>query len=462
MAVLNAVFVFLLVCGAEALHDWSAPPVELSPEDLGVGDLFGYSVAISGDIAVVGTGYADVSGMLNAGSVYVYVWNSGSWNHAFTRHGHKAGHYFGQDVAIDGTLLVVGAKHTDVNGPSDGAVYVYEVTPTTMTNIKNLTAIAPTNHSEFGYSVGVSDNVVVVGEYVTNGRAYVFIKEANNQWSSSELVPTTDDGHAYFGISIACSNDTILVRADDCLGSRTESCVFLFGLNSTGSWVETARIIDPAGELDESHSFGYALAISGDWAVVGDPNYDNETVVDPGAAYVYVREDGVWNTNGTLLPSPDPIAGDRFGWSVAVDGELILVGAPVKEDAGLSGAGIAYIGVYELVESVWQETRLTGYLSQASANFGYSVSVSGTRAIVGAPYTLPADTGEAYVFDATHAPSPDNDGLSTGAIIGIAVGAAVFASMLVLFVVMRRRKAQSYTSVATVGDAVRQLLPPSH
>jgi len=142
--------------------------------------------------------------------------------------------------------------------------------------------------------------------------------------------------------------------------------------------------------------FGYSVSFSGDTAVVGAPRSDG-LGSDCGSAYVFVRSGTTWNQEAKLTAN-DAAAGNWFGHSVSVNGATAVVGSPCQDNWGPPGS--AYVFVRSGM--TWtQEAKLSANGGGAGDRFGYSVSVSGQRALVGAPYddvNSMSDCGSAYVF----------------------------------------------------------------
>ena len=151
-----------------------------------------------------------------------------------------------------------------------------------------------------------------------------------------------------------------------------------------------------AAELDR---FGFSVAISGETVVVGAPSDDTEAVEDQGSAYVFVRSGGVWSLQQKLLAS-DAAAFDFFGESVAISGETVVVGAPLDDGAAGNDQGSAYVFVRGA--GVWsQQQKLLASDAAQSDNFGNSVAISGETIVVGARLDVGAAgnaQGSAYVF----------------------------------------------------------------
>ena len=211
--------------------------------------------------------------------------------------------------------------------------------------------------------------------------------------------------------------------------------MYVFARNA-GVWSQQAYVKPSGvGVTQVGDNFGISVAISGDTIVVGADGEDssttgidstpNESAAIAGAAYVFTRSAGVWSQQAYLKPAVvgTTQVSDEFGWSVAVDGDVVVVGAygEGSSTTGINsspnelapGAGAAY--VFRRNAAVWsQEAYLKPAAvgtTQANDHFGYSVSVSGDTVVVGAPEedsstvgvnSTPlegaSDSGAAYVF----------------------------------------------------------------
>ena len=315
------------------------------------GDEFGYSVSVSGDVAVVGACLDDDNGS-DSGSAYVYRWNGTSWaqepNKLVASDG-AWGDRFGWSVSVSGNVVVVGAYDDDDNGSYSGSAYVFRWNGTSWAQEPN--KLLPSDGAggdRFGWSVSVSGDVAVVGAYGDDDNG-------------------TDTGSAY-----------------------------VFRWNGT-SWVQEAKLL--ASDGAEFDDFGRSVSVSGDVAVVGAP-YADENGSDSGSAYIFARNQGGpdnWGQVTELLPS-DGAADDYFGWSVSLSGDVALVGAYMDDDKG-SESGSAY--VFRWNGTSWvEQPKLLASDGAADDEFGLSVSVSGNVAVVGAYYDddKGTDSGSAYVF----------------------------------------------------------------
>ena len=314
-----------------------------------------------------------------------------------------AGDWFGNSIAVDGETAVVGAWEND-NGK--GAAYVFIRQSGTWSQVAKLTASDGAAGDDFGSSVAVDGDTVVVGAVYDDdkGSAYVFTKPNSGWATGTEMAKlTASDGAAgdRFGMSVAVDGDTVVVGAseDDDKGSA-----YVFTKPTSGGWVtatETAKLT--AFDKAADDEFGYSVAVDGDTVVVG-ALYDDDTDSDMGAAYVFVKPtSGGWvtATETAKLTAFDKAADDRFGVSVAVDGSTVVVGVYWDDDNG-SNSGSAY--VFTKPNSGWVTTTETAKLTASDGGtddyFGASVAVDGNRVVVGADHDHDnaSSGGSAYVF----------------------------------------------------------------
>jgi FG-GAP repeat len=317
---------------------------KLTASDAGAGDEFGGSVAISGDTIVVGARIDD-DGSEDSGSAYVFVRSGLTWFQQDKLNASDAGEgdEFGGSVAIDGDTVVVGAQWNDEGGDDSGA-------------------------------------------------AYVFVRSGTN-WSEQAKLIATDPGDR-FGVSVAINDDTIVVGAnwDDDNGDKSGSA-YVFVRSGT-TWTEQQKLTASDGAAEDE--FGEEVSVSGDIAVVG-AFHDDEGGDDSGSAYVFVRSGTTWTQDAHLIPA-DGAAFDNFGDSVAIDGNTLLVGAPHNETAGFR-SGSVY--VYVRSGTTWTEQqKLTASDATGDDHFGKSLSISGDTAAIGANLddVTGLRSGSAYVF----------------------------------------------------------------
>ena len=203
-----------------------------------------------------------------------------------------------------------------------------------------------------------------------------------------------------FGQSVAISDDTVVVgaRYEDGPGGSNTGAAYVF-VRDGDDWVEEAIL--RASNAAPEDSFGYSVAISGDTIVVGAIGRD-DVASGAGGAYVFVRNSGTWTEQAFLTRS---VAGanDFFGWSVGVSGDTVVVGAP-NFDINPSPAGNegqAY--VFTRTGTTWSAPTSINPTSRTlvgGAEFGNSVSIDGSTIVIGAidQSTTVSTSGAAYVF----------------------------------------------------------------
>uniref|UniRef100_A0AB38ZMA1 Glycine-rich domain-containing protein n=1 Tax=Mantoniella tinhauana virus 1 TaxID=3111543 RepID=A0AB38ZMA1_9VIRU len=260
----------------------------------------------------------------------------------------QAGDQFGYSVAISGDYAIVGARSEDAGGSSAGAAYVFKRTgDNTWSSGTKIVASDAQAGDSFGRSVAISGDYAIVGARREDaggsdaGAAYVFKRTGDNTWSSGTKIVASDaQAGDEFGHSVAISGDYAIVGAlyEDAGGSDA-GAAYIFKRTGDNTWSSGTKIV--ASDAQASDYFGISVAISGDYAIVGAHNEDAGGS-DAGAAYVFKRTgDNTWSS-GTKIVASDAQAGDFFGFSVAISGDYAIVGA-YGEDAGGSDAGASYI-----------------------------------------------------------------------------------------------------------------------
>ena len=396
-----------------ALSNGDPLPVDLLSQqayvkasNTGVDDRFGWSMAASGDTVVVGAPFEDsnASGVNgdqannsagNAGAAYVFVKTGAGWvQQAYLKASNAGtGDNFGQSVAISGDTLVVGAhlEDSDATGVNGSG----------------------SNNNASG-----------------SGAAYVFVRNGGG-WSQQAYLKASNTSGGVkpdqFGWSVAVSGDTIVVGAyledssatgvdgdqlDD--GAFDSGAAYVFVRNA-GIWSQQAYL--KASNTGSADTFGASVAISGDTIVVGaaselagEDSFGSgvsgdglgNAISNSGAAYVFVRQAGAWSQQA-FLKAVNPMTGAEFGRSVAISGDRIVVGA-IKENSGATGVdgdpfnnGAPNSGsAYEFVRSggSWS---VGAYLKASNTGagdfFGASIALSGDTLLVGAIRERSSATG---------------------------------------------------------------------
>ena len=380
----------------------------------------GISTALEGDTLVVG---ADIAGYpVNLmGQAYIYDQNATDPGNlaesAILRASDFAsGDRFGISVAISGDVVVVGAyREEETPATHDyGAAYVFERNAGGSGNwgqVKKLTSAFREDFDQFGISVAVSGDTVVVGSFLDNnspagtlansGAAYVYERDSGGigNWGEVKKLTAGDAQELdFFGISVAIEADTIAVGATGEDGGPgnpypDSGSVYVFGRDwgGTDNWGEVRKL--QAGDPHSGDRLGNALAIDGETLVAG-AYFEGGVFGDPlfqsGAAYLFERDEGGLNNWGQIakLKAGDPEGYDRFGTSVAVDGDAVVVGAPNKDgnvDTGDdSGAVYVFLRDQGGADQWGEADKLAASDGQAGDRFGVSVAVSGSTLAAGA------------------------------------------------------------------------------
>ena len=310
-------------------------------------------------------------------------------------------HYFGSDTAISGNYAIVGAMDEDVSGGTDsGAAYIFYKSGTTWSQQAKLKASDPSTSDKFGHRVDIEGDYAIVGAYNKNsstGAAYIF-KRSGTSWTQQAKLTASNPGSSdEFGRAVGISGDYAFVgaRRED-TGGTDRGSVYIYVRSGT-TWSQHAQI--QASDAQDSDNFGWALSVDGDYAIVGA--YIEDTGgSNAGSAYIFYKSGTTWSQQAKIQSS-DIQADDRFGVSVDIDGDYVIVGAEY-EDTGGSNAGSAYVFVRS--GTSWtQQAILRASDAQADDRFGGydpTVSISGSFAVIGAHNEDAggSNAGAAYVF----------------------------------------------------------------
>lgn len=466
-----------------------APPVLLRASNAWQLAQFGHSVAVSGDTMVIGapgeesnttgvntppSGYAR-----DSGAVYVFVRTGGLWiQQAHIKASNTgSGDRFGTSVAITGDTLVVGAIYEDsattgVNSvPNEsadgaGAAYVFVRQGGVWAQQAYLKASNAGSGDEFGHSVAVSGDTLIVGagredstttgvdsipneSASSSGAAYVFVRNGG-VWAQQAYLKASNTGSGdFFGESVSISDNTIVVGAawEDSSGTgmnpasnetaSASGAAYVF-VRSGGVWAQQAFL--KSSNTASGNFFGCSVCIFGETAVVGSYSEDSSTTgvnstpdtigYGSGAAYVFTRQSGTW-TQQAYLKASNTGQQDGFGWSVALSGDSLVVGANQEDSSttgvnsfsneGASSSGAAY--VFTRTAGTWAQRA---YLKASNTGvgdwFGAATAVSGDTVLVGAyqedgNFQFNSDSaGAAYVF--TDLTPPFTTGMSANGLVG--------------------------------------------
>jgi uncharacterized repeat protein (TIGR01451 family) len=325
--------------GAVALYrnpqPGAKPTQEIPPPVVQAGDQFGTSVSISGDWLAVGAPVGDGK-VRDSGVVYLFQFDGSTWVFKDKLDATDAaqGKQFGFSVSLSGTRLVAGAPMDSGRGSSAGAAYVFELQGESWTQTAKLLADDGRPFDEFGSSVAVAGNEIVVGvpfaddlhEFRNFGAAYVFKRTPNGGWTLDDkgkltAADTIQGNNIQFGWSVAVRGDQIVVGAPGGdLHQSDSGSAYVFERTAAG-W---SRSQDPLTALDpgQSEQFGTAVLIyAKDRVLIGAP-FDNEGGAKAGAAYGFEKQNGSWMQTFKIRHDP----GGAFGQSVAILDDQVFLG----------------------------------------------------------------------------------------------------------------------------------------
>ncbi len=369
------------------------------------GSAFGWDVDISGDTLVVGAPWYSS----DRGAAYVFVRSGASWVHQATLQAPApaAGDEFGYSVAIDGDIIVVGAPWDVGAHGMSGSAYAFRRTGVVWSAGSLLPTELEQDGDQQGLSVDFDGHWAVVG---CPGRgaeqgAVRPIEWTGTGWDSHGGVTLTGGALAgdRLGGAVAVSGDTILaVSAQDDYDVHTDAGSVIAYSWSGAAWMNDEKIYCPTPVDDGAFATSIDLNDSGTIAVVGWGWYD-ATPLDgtfAGRAYIYTQPMGDWDLAQTIAnPNPDSPDGEHFGWDVALDDSTAVIGG-FWDDAHL-GAAYAFLGrngtfTQQQKITVTDEPLMTLY-------FGRSVALDGGVAVIGADGAYSPtvdDCGAAFVYNA--------------------------------------------------------------
>ena len=377
-AIVSLLFIPLLAHSAHADGDLYES-AKLVPTN-GVGGLwYGYAVDISDGTAVTGA--------RNVESIYVFENQAdGTWQENNLDRSQPL--QFPWSLAVSGNTVVIG-------DPFNNSAYVFSKLPTGGWVQEDLQS--PPTAQLFGWSVAIEGDTLVVGA-ILNESVYIFTRNGTAWTEYTPPLTIPDATSVWFGHSLAISGNTLLVGAPPkSLPGSGSAYVFTF---DGSTWEKSQTLTTDSQQAGDY--FGATVAIDGDALVVGAPQFlapftmpTGNSPYPPGSAHLFRRKsDNSWEEE---YPVTSPAEG--FGSSVAIRGNMMVVGAPFDQYGGVM-TGSAY--VYSIMETDPSkfEQRLLASDGEFGDLFGWSVAMDGSSVVVGALYenVQPSESGAAYVF----------------------------------------------------------------
>lgn len=283
------------------------------------------------------------------------------------------------------------------------------------------------NGDNFGNAVAISGSFAIVGAYGDNvgviadqGSAYIYFFDGSS-WVQFQRL-TASDGAAgdLFGSDVSISGNFAIVGApSDDMPGVDQGSAYVFFFNGT-SWVELQKLSDPT--VTAGDGFGISVCVKGNLAIVGSWKDDAGLVTDLGSAYIYGYDGSSWLLQ-RHINAGDGAAGDHFGFSVGIDGIHAVIGAPDDDFGANTDQGSAYIFSFNGTTWLQQGKFSRTAFATASDNFGRSVSVSGNYCLIGEPNYLASDIGAVHLLFFTfgfwvYYQEINPSGLAAGAFVG--------------------------------------------
>jgi len=356
--------------------------------------------------------------------------------------------FFGWSVDIDGSLAAIGATSEDGRVDNTGVVYIFERQGASWIEQARLDPAFGDPGDNFGVSIDLSGDTLVVGADFEDGQStvangddnsasgsgavYVFVRGPDGSWSQQAYLKASNaEGGAvngllgdHFGFRVAIDGDTIAVGAEDEDGgvgnvgadgsdnsAMNSGAVYIFTRDEGGTWSQQAYIKSPYP--DEGDSFGFSVALDGDTLLIGSMAEDgghavdasDNSVTDSGAVFAYQRNGTSWELS-QYIKAPVMDESDRFGWSIAVEGDTAVISS-IREDGGggidgnlsdnsVTDSGALY--VYGYVDGEWvYQSYLKPHNPAAISAFGYDIDLEGDLIFVGAPRDNRITGGDDYI-----------------------------------------------------------------
>jgi hypothetical protein len=386
----------------------------LQGSDTGNSDHFGWSVACDGTTLVVGAPYAS-GGASGHGAVYIFNRVSSRWvqTQKLTATGGANGDLFGWSVSLSGNTIAVGAPYQSDIGlgqTNNGAVYIFTNsggTWTQRTRIESHAPNAPCTSYYFGWSVSLQGTTLAVGEPNSptyngactgsgggyHGDVQMFTGSGASWTYGSTLTAGADDNPSnYFGAAISLDSGTLVISSQ---GYINVGVVYIF-TGSGGTWTQQARLHALSPSINSN--FGSSVSLSGERLVIGSET-ESTTKSNSGAVYLFAGSGTSWSQSGDAMKSSTPVIDEYFGHSVSLYGDFFAVGASGPPNPTYKKGSVTVFAKQKLFAFSQVEDPLTPAGAAASlARLGQSVAVTDTQIIVGADNYDLDGSGAVYVY----------------------------------------------------------------
>ena len=369
--------------------------------DYAAGDWYGYSVSISGNLAIIGAPDNDDT-FNESGSAYIARFDDSGWiqEAKLTMDYIGADHRFGEAVAISGTYAIVGAPSYFDNYGINSSIHFYHYENG---NWIEKQRISPeTTEDGFGRAVDIDgDRAVVTAPWDSDsGAVYIYRFDGNNWMEEQKLIANDAASGAYFGGSVSINGNTVIVGDpyNDGNGSNAGAAyIFVF---DGSNWIQSQKLMASDGAADDY--FGNSVAVDNNFAVIG-ANEDDDNDTASGSAYVFQLADTGWVQQEKLL-ADEGDQYDRFGTSVAINENMLVVGAYGEDGGGEDAPEVGATYLYIFNGTSWDE-YLINPGGGPDQNCGRSVDIDKGAIISGAPI-YSSSRGAAYIHELVATPGP--------------------------------------------------------
>lgn len=375
-------------------------PYELRAPDAALNDSGGAAVAIDGDFAIVGASLDDIT-RTDQGSASIYRFENSAWvfQTRLLAPAPVTRQQFGAAVDISGDTAVVG--YGAFGGLFPAFVFVRNPATGAWPLQAQVFANPALSLEQFSSAVALDGDTLVVGAPLhtssagtSQGAAYVFVRSGSTWTQQAKLIPADPAAFAEFGTAVDISGNSVIVGSP----GDVSRAAYIFVRSGT-TWSQQGKLT--AGKTAPNIGFARRIAIDADTAVVGASLFDGPAGADQGAAFVYQRTGTLWTLPTILTPS-DAAAGMRFGASVAISNNTILVGRSVADES-ISPLPRGAAWLFERNGAQWDKAvRIENLASNAWDRFGHACALDGDTAFVGASFALTSPgalrTGDARSF----------------------------------------------------------------
>jgi len=364
----------------------------------------GYSVDMQDGLVIAGA--CDTQGITNS-LAYVFNWNGTNWiqQAELSPWMGSLGDMFGCSVAISSNRAIVGASGDSTNGASSGAAYVFVWTGTTWSNEVKLAAHDGASGDRYGSAVAISGNAIAIGAPADDvydadsGSVYIY-RWNGTTWTNNPTKLADPGWHDSFGCDVDFSPDgQILAIGEHSHGTSAFGAANVLRWDGT-NWTDKIKLT--ASDIHRHYRFGRSVALTDDLLLVGSPGHDGSWKTDSGAAYIFQASATNWSWTEIQYMKPSSLAAyDRFGHDVALSSNILVVGAPRTDAPGAVDAGALY--VYERTASNWVQTaKLRRFLASPNGQLGQSVALVGDTVLGGAHgWATPEYSGSACAVSVT-------------------------------------------------------------